>query len=280
MIVSQEINGKSIYYIDSEDPVVRYIKNKQLYGYHNWVILNKFILDTNENSYILDCGSHIGTFSFIPAMFDNKKMILIDGASKNTDCLEKTFNGISNVEIHNKILLDSSRKCSFNSDYGPFGSAKNDDNGAFTSSTIDDIVDGRPVSAIKLDIEGNEAQALLGATKTLNSNKPPMLIEVNGHCLRLQNRRPKDLFDVLDSIDYRYFLIDGQNLINIDKEEIFPFCVIDIIAIHKDIVQKYSNKYNFSKPIPKFQLISIAKNGYDNSNEDCKKYFDTMNLFY
>lgn len=279
-MISKEIHGKHLYFIDSEDPVVYYLKNEQLFGYHNWVVLSNFILDDDRDSYILDCGAHIGTFSFIPALFDNRKMILVDGATKNTDCLEKTFAGISNVEVHNKILLDSVKKCSFNSDYGPFGCAKDDDNGSRVSSTIDDIVSNRRISAIKLDIEGNESQAILGALKTLETNKPPMLIEVNGHCLRLQNKKPKDLFDTLDSIGYKYFLIDGQNLIDIEKEDIFPFCVIDIIAIHKDLMGRYSKTYNFSKPIPQFQLISIAKQGYENSNQDCKNYFDTLNILY
>lgn len=279
MIISRPISGKQIFYIDSEDPVISYLKNNQLFGYHNWVVLNKFIVDSDPNSYILDCGSHIGTFAFVPALFSGKRMILIDGAKKNTECLEKTFNGIATVEIHNKILLDSLRKCSFNSEYGPFGSAKGDDNGAFVSSTIDDIVKDKKISAIKLDIEGNEPEALFGAKETLRNNRPPLLIEVNGHCLRLQNKQPRDLFDVLDTMDYIYFIVDGNRLINIDKNEIFPFCVLDIIALHKYEIHHYVQKFEISGPIPRSQLVSIAKSGYENSNQDCKNYYDTLNLF-
>lgn len=279
MILSKIISGKQIFYIDSDDPVVSFLKENQLFGYHNWVILNNFIISSNQDSYIMDCGAHIGTFSFVPALFNNRRMILVDGAKKNTDCLERTFNGLSGVEIHNKILLDSNRKCSFNSDYGPFGSAKCDDTGNYTASTIDEIVGTKSISAIKLDIEGNEPEALLGAKKTIENNRPPMLIEVNGHCLRLQNKTPRDLFDILDSLNYVYFLVDGRRLITIEKQDIFPFCVIDIIAIEKYSIHNYTNRYEISAPIPRTQLLSLAKQNYEHSNQDCRDCFNSLNIF-
>jgi FkbM family methyltransferase len=275
---SVKINDKEIYYIDSDDPVISYLKNGQLFGYGNWEILNNLILYRGNESYLIDCGAHIGTFSFVPGLFHSEKMILIDGAKDNVECLNKTFNNVSNVEIHNKILLDSIKKCNFSSDYGPFGSAFNSDDGTEESTTLDNIVGERKVSAIKFDIEGNEPEALMGSIKTLELNKPPMLIEVNGHCLRLHEKLPKNLFDVLDSLNYSYFIKNNNNLIAINKNDIFPFCVIDIICLHKDYEKIYMNRFNFHPPIPKSTLIEIAKQNYTASNQDCKNYFDTLNL--
>ena len=279
MIQSIKINNENIHYIDSDDPVISYLKSGQLFGYHNWLTLNEFILESSsDDSYVVDCGAHIGTFSFIPAVFNDQKMILIDGAKNNTECLLKTFAHKNNVEIHNKILLDSNRKCNFNSDYGPFGSASVSDSGSDESVTLDEIVGNRKIIAIKFDIEGNEPEALLGSVKTIENNKPPMLIEVNGHCLRLQNKLPKDLFDILDSLKYKYFIKNNQELISIDKNEIFPFCVIDIVCIHKDNIKYYNHLYNLVGPIQTKQLLAIAKQNYSTSNQDCKNYFDTLNL--
>ena len=112
---SVKINDKEIYYIDSDDPVISYLKNGQLFGYGNWATLNELILYRDNESYMVDCGAHIGTFSFIPGLFHNEKMILIDGAKNNAECLNRTFSGVSNIEIHNKILLDSNKKCNFSS---------------------------------------------------------------------------------------------------------------------------------------------------------------------
>jgi len=274
-----KINNEPIFYIDSDDPVISHLKSGQLFGYHNWLTLNEFILESSsDDAYVIDCGAHIGTFSFIPAAFNDQKMILIDGAKNNTECLLKTFAHKKNVEIHNKILLDSKRRCDFNSDYVPFGSASINESGSDESVTLDEIIGDRKVIAIKFDIEGNEPEALLGSKQTIEINKPPMLIEVNGHCLRLQNKLPKGLFDVLDSINYKYFIKNNQQLISIDKNEIFPFCVIDIICIHKDNIKYYNHVYDIAEPISTKQLLEIAKQNFSTSNQDCKNYFNTLNL--
>lgn len=278
MIESIKINNENIHYIDSDDPVISYLKSGQLFGYSNWVTLNEFILDNDEDSFVVDCGAHIGTFSFVPAIFYDKKMILIDGARNNFECLQKTFHEKSSVELHNSILLDSEKNCNFSSEYGPFGSASNNPNGSSRSTTLDTIIGNKKVSAIKFDIEGNEPEALIGSMKTLETNKPPLLIEVNGHCLRLHQKLPKDLFDVLDRLGYSYFIKNNNSLIRIDKNEIFPFCVLDIICIHKDNEKFYNHLFEITDPIPPTQLINIAKQNYVSSNQDCKNYFNTLNL--
>lgn len=278
VITSKLINNRNLFYIDSSDHVISHLKSGQLYGYQNWTILDEFIIENDRDAYVLDCGAHIGTFSFIAAMFYNRKIIMIDGAEKNAECLKKTFAENSNVEVHHKILLDKERTCSFNSDYGPYGSAAINESGQQISSTIDAIVQHRKVSGIKLDIEGNETDAIVGATQTICSNKPPILMEVNGHCLRLKNKRPKHIFDILDNLDYKYFILNNQNLVSINKNDIFPFCVIDIIAIHQDNIKFYNHKYNIVEPMNSAELRKIAKNNYQTSNQDCKDYFNTLNV--
>ena len=278
MTESIKINNENIHYIDSDDPVISYLKSGQLFGYGNWLTLNEFILDNDEDAFVVDCGAHIGTFSFVPAMFYDKKMILIDGAKSNFECLQKTFNQKPNVELHHSILLDSEKSCNFSSEYGPFGSASTDPNGSNRSTTLDTIIGNKKIAAIKFDIEGNEPEALIGSIKTLESNKPPLLIEVNGHCLRLHQKFPKDLFDVLDTLEYSYFIKNDNSLIRIDKNEIFPFCVLDIVCVHKNNEKFYNHLFEITDPIPPAQLIKLAKQNYVSSNQDCKRYFDTLNL--
>ena len=48
---SIKINDKEIYYIDSDDPVISYLKNGQLFGYGNWATLNELILYIEPNFY-------------------------------------------------------------------------------------------------------------------------------------------------------------------------------------------------------------------------------------
>ena len=280
MILSKTIHNEKIHYIDSDDDIIRLLKSNILFGYENWIFLNDFILE-NPDSYIVDCGAHIGTFSFIPAKIQKRKTILIDAASKNIECLRKTFHNTENVEIHHKILLDKKRQCSFDSDYGPFGLVNLDKNLDRISSTIDDIVGTRKICAIKLDIEGSEPEAILGAKNTLEKNTPPILVEVNGHCLRLNNKKPKHLFDVLESFEYEYFLQDQEKrLIYFDKNTIFPFCVTDILCIHKSKISFMNKKYKICNKIPQKELLEIAKVGFEIGNQDCKNYFLSLNEEY
>lgn len=266
------INDKPIYYYQSNDPVIDYlIKRKSLFGANNYEVLNTFIKDRNGS--IIDCGAHIGTFAFIPA-HNNVNMVLIDGAIRNIQCLKETFKDNPNVIVQEAILLDAIKPCTFSSTYGPFGYAQEDSEGLDKSNTLDNILSeyDKPVAAIKYDIEGNEISAIQGSLKTLDRHKPPLLIEVNGHCLRLQDKKPYDLFDLLDSIGYTYYLPTGQGLLGIDKNMKFPFCVTDAICIHKQNISEYN--LNIIPNLTSDQIEQLLKDNYQTSNEDCKRYFD------
>lgn len=62
----------------------------------------------------------------------------------------------------------------------------------------------RKIDFIKMDIEGFEAKALLGAIHTLKKDKPGLLIEVNSGALMLQGDTQEDIFAILDYHSYRW----------------------------------------------------------------------------
>jgi len=271
----QEINQHKIYYYDSDDLVVSHLKRGGLYGLSNFNILNAFI---TEPGIIIDAGAHIGTFSFYPAI-NGQQLLLVEAAQKNLECLHATFDHMDNVSIYGDILLDIEKTCSFSTDYGPGGMVSDSSTANQKSSTIDKICINIKdnISAIKLDIEGSEPEAIIGARKTLLKYKPPLLIEVNGHCLNIQNKQPIHLFDALDDMNYSYFLINTNNsIIPIDKKQDFPFCVIDIIAIHNDNIYKYLGKQSILPYLEKSVLNQILTNNRAAANEDCEKYFNTF----
>ena len=109
---SISIADKDFYYYDSSDPVVSELKNKRLFGASNFSLLSQFILSDDPKEYIVDCGAHIGTFGFIPAI-NNSNILMIEAAEKNFECLEKTFEHMTNVVLRKSILLDDKKKCNF-----------------------------------------------------------------------------------------------------------------------------------------------------------------------
>lgn len=276
----QKINilNKDFYYIDSDDPVVQSLKYGHLFGYQNYLLSNHY--SKKDSGWIIDCGAHIGTFSFVPAVQD-KNILLIEGAKENCLCLESTFKNMNNIIIENAIVLDTIRNCNFNSLHGPFGSVVLDDKGTQNTNTIDNICNKyhiNDVSIIKYDIEGFEEDALIGSSNIIKNNKPLMLIEVNGHCLKLRNKKPSDIFAVLDSYNYYYFIPHEDQLISIDKSAPFPFCVIDIIAIHKDNIYKYIGNTNLLSSMKIDNIKQVLEHNKIQANQDCTNYYNSIEI--
>lgn len=267
---SKTIGNDTIYYYPSDDPVVQALENFQLYGKSNFELLNCFIID---DGVVIDCGGHIGTFALPASKLHD--VVCIEGAKKNYQCLVTTFSSSENVKVIHAILSDEVKLTGFSTEGGPFGTAVEGD--TYRTNTLDDLLanDPRKVNAIKIDIEGCEADCLLGAKKIIERDKPPMLIEVNGHCLRLKGQKPYHLFDTIESLGYCIYWLDMRKAtyVRVDKNQPWPFCVIDVICIHKDNMPRYPIGGYTLDPI---SIRNMIKHNYQYSNDDCKAYFDSI----
>lgn len=271
-----KIYNYDFFYHESNDPVVGVLKQGQLFGLGNYLTLKESIVD--EGGWIIDCGAHIGTFGFVGAI-EQQKMLLIEAANDNIECLKATFKPFNNVVVEQQIILDKIQNCNFESTSGPFGSAAIDSDGSRTSETLDNLCNKHKidkVSAIKIDIEGYEEEALLGSQQILARDKPVLLLEINGHCLRLRKQKPQQILKQIYELGYVGFLKNNQSLIPIQPDKIFPFCVIDILCIHKDKLHKYIGNIHISQYLNDKNLEDIKNNNYSNSNDDCKRYFDSI----
>lgn len=265
------INNRNIYYYDNGCNVEEWLKQGHLYGLGNYKLLKSLI---KEDGIIIDAGAHIGTFSFLPALL-NEKVIAIEAADKNIECLKKTFENTS-VTVYKAILSDKRKKCDFSTDGGPFGWVVDNPEGACEADTIDSIVDGRKVSGIKLDIEGGEIEALSGSVRTLSESKPPIVMEVNGHCLSQRGKRSEDLLKKISEIGYSIFIQTQDGVFRVDPDKLFPFCNIDVVCIHKDNVDKY--QFCSARTQEDYEIRHTAYEMYNMSNEDCKRYFRLIGI--
>lgn len=261
----KDVDGHRIWYYDSEDPVISYLKNGILYGKNNFNLLDQFIEKTD--GVVLDCGAHIGTFT--APCSEKYRTIAIEGAHKNIENLERTFEMYGNVHVIHAILSDSKKRCRFSTDGGPFGSIIEDANGDLESSVLDDII-FNPVVGIKMDLEGGEYEALLGARRILKEYSPPIVLEINGHCLRLNNKKPADIFNLLTSLNYQCYFMINKMILKINPNKIWPFCVYDIVALPKGTIQ-YS-----VRELTDYEINYLCVRGYEQSNEDCKNYYRSI----
>tara|TARA_B000000557_G_scaffold174219_1_gene141825 strand:+ start:679 stop:1419 length:741 start_codon:yes stop_codon:yes gene_type:complete len=95
-------------------------------------------------------------------------------------------------------------------------------------TTIDQIVDDlklKTVNFIKIDIEGFEYKALLGAQKTLKKYKPIIYIELQKHSLARNSDSLDDLYNYLRKMGYKSYYVRNDKLVkyedNIEEDEVF-----------------------------------------------------------
>jgi FkbM family methyltransferase len=72
--------------------------------------------------------------------------------------------------------------------------------------TVDELVarhGGRPLSLIKIDVQGSEHRVIAGASKTLAQFRPALFIEVDDAHLRLGGSSAEALVTMLAGLDYR-----------------------------------------------------------------------------
>lgn len=65
---------------------------------------------------------------------------------------------------------------------------------------------------LKIDIEGYEFEALLGAENLLKEQKPTIFLELHLHYLESRGIRPKEVLDYLENHQYSFFSCTGQAL--------------------------------------------------------------------
>lgn len=168
-----------------------------------------------EGSCVIDAGSNIGshTIAYSSKVGKEGTVIAIEPGKVAFECL------LHNVGLfpHNNVMPI---KAALSDQDGQTVSHTEDANlGASTCNPVETRVPGnfylltvtidfiasqiqKPISFIKLDIEGWETDALIGASKTLRDHKPILLIEVNKATLEAQGSSVQELLSVLHANRY------------------------------------------------------------------------------
>jgi hypothetical protein len=83
-----------------------------------------------------------------------------------------------------------------------------------------------------MDVEGSEISALRGMSAILRRDGAPVIItESNAHTLGFFGSTPRDLLSLLESFDYRCYLVDGDRLISWKSSLLQPIVVQDYVAV-------------------------------------------------
>lgn len=176
------------------------------YGIVGWQYFDYF--SPEENEIFIDGGVYDGISSGDFVKWTNGKYEAIYAFEANPYCAEKCRkyyidNNIHDVEFIEKGLWSKKTNMGFAGDFSQGSRLSETGNEVVTLDAIDNVLKGRRTSFIKLDIEGAEYQALLGAKETIKKYKPRMAISVY--------HKPQDIIEIPALLlgfheDYRFAL--------------------------------------------------------------------------
>ncbi|CAN5481843.1 hypothetical protein BH10BAC4_BH10BAC4_08820 [soil metagenome] len=132
----------------------------------------------NESDVVVDCGAAEGLFTFLVKM-RCKEIFLIEPVKKFCRSLQKTFENNIRVKII-PVALSEKEGFANISEHDISSSLTVGDQSAesVTVTTLDKLFYEKniPISYIKMDLEGFDYEALLGAAELIKKNKPKIAV--------------------------------------------------------------------------------------------------------
>ena len=208
-----------------------------------------------QNDYCIEVGGHIGylTMHFSKLVGSGGKVIVFEPSPVNLYYLKSNLHDIPQVEIveqavsdtvgefpfyieeltgQNNSLVANYDQLAVNINNSGLKLDKDEDMSIINVAevTLDDYllpVNLLRINFLKIDIEGNEYPAIIGAEKILRKYRPIIMIEVTENALKVET--------FLKEIGYKYILDDQLNSVNAENPNSFNwFCFYN----SQDIPQK------------------------------------------
>lgn len=183
--------------------------------------LNEFEVKAHQNQYFeercikcfsekqggfIDAGSFDGgdCIKFSKSTLNhNNSMYAFEPDKENYNNCKRILGNFNNMEIFNIGLSNVSQQVYFLSDRGECSRIAEQGNSMVNIDTIDSVMGEKRIGFIKMDIEGNEKEAIIGARRHIEKDKPNMMISVY-HKLEDVIEIPKLLLEM--NPDYRFAL--------------------------------------------------------------------------
>jgi FkbM family methyltransferase len=156
---------------------------------------------------VVDVGANVGLYTWLASrcVGPQGKVIALEPSLSNWQALSraKQVNGWSNVEIHRVAAADRSghmylEQSSYNSGNNALAETSTAGSDAVEVIRLDDLLAGRKVDFIKIDVQGWEAAVLKGAGQTLSQNRPLCVrIEIWPTGLRRAGSSPDEVVALL-----------------------------------------------------------------------------------
>jgi len=179
--------------------------------------MDNFIELTFDKNLLLDIGSQFGSFSFpFLGQSNDKQSFAFDGGMNPflTTSQIKVINNLDNFNTFNFLIgnRDEVVKC-FSEQLQSLAIPGNDSRMMLRIDTLVSMFDIVP-DVMKIDIEGCEYQALLGAEGTIRNYQPMIFIEIHPKFLNMYQSDITDIVKFVDLINYDVYDLNKNKVEN------------------------------------------------------------------
>ena len=231
-----KIGNFKIFASPNKNKTSYYLLKKCVFGdIHELSTLDKF--SKLNKLCLLDCGANYGFYSFYTAsLSSNNKIIAFEASPKTSKEFETNLNlnNFKNIKLENLAISNSENKIlTFYESKKDWESSLSDNNflnhtlQKVKTTTIDIILKDKNLEQyylfIKLDIEGNEFNAIRGSLVTIKKYSPIIIIEFSKYNLGHSKDNLNFLNYFLDKFNYSIYTTNKQkietiNVINLLKK--------------------------------------------------------------
>lgn len=203
-----------------DDVIINCIKSGKIFEPEIVETAKKFI---TKGSVALDVGANFGQMStlFSEMVGDDGKVYAFEADDFVFEVLRKNIdaNGRKNIEtVFGAVFNESDKELFFPKQdfarfgaYGSYGIDPNANSGRKVRSLmIDDIDFEKPISFMKVDVQGSDLFAMQGATETIRKCRMPILFEFEQQFQDEFGTSFQDYVEFVESIGYRFVEVINQ----------------------------------------------------------------------
>lgn len=135
-------------------------------------------LHLDNSEIFMDLGAYDGDTirEFIGAAETYRSIIAVEADAKNYKKLIKNTDGCENIETYNLAAWDKCETLCFEKKKGRNSKLSAAGNVEIQADSVDNILSGREITILKMDIEGSEEKALEGAKNTIKNYRPKLYV--------------------------------------------------------------------------------------------------------
>lgn len=169
-----------------------------------------------SESVVFDVGAHVGFYTLLASVLvggDRGRVVAFEPAQRNLFYLKEhlRLNNVTNATVIEAVVSDRSEEVSFKQEQRNtfIGRISSSGNSRVTAVALDDLIRRGQIPIpdyIKIEVEGAEMWALVGARRTLEEDRTTLFLATHGRGVH------KECCNLLRSLGYQLEPLDGESL--------------------------------------------------------------------